>query len=154
MRTLAEKIERGVQKGPPSECWPWTRAHLPSGYGKLRHDKKYLLAHRVVWELQNGPIPNGLQVCHSCDNPPCCNPEHLWLGTPKANTVDMIAKGRLRLGYRPFGMNHHRAKATTEQVEMIRALPPGTNLNAIAREIGMSGPGVRAIWRGEVRSRG
>ncbi len=78
-------------------CWTWTGRRNAGGYGVLRirgRSSKILFAHRLAWELTNGPIPDGLFVCHHCDNPPCCNPEHLFVGTPKDNCHDMMAKGR------------------------------------------------------------
>lgn len=68
------------------------------GYGIMRVRGKVLKTHRIAWELANGPIPDGLSVCHSCDNPPCCNVEHLFLGTHADNMADMIAKKRDRPG--------------------------------------------------------
>ena len=73
-----------------SACWTWTGKRYPTGYG--RFGKHY--AHRVAYELAYGPIPEGMHVCHSCDNPPCCNPAHLWIGTPKDNMQDRERKGR------------------------------------------------------------
>lgn len=64
------------------------------GYGRIRVDGKSWLAHRFSWVLANGPIPEGMYVCHRCDNPPCINPEHLFLGTQTDNMRDMAAKGR------------------------------------------------------------
>ena len=66
------------------------------GYGHLSRQGKRLLAHRWTWEQAHGPIPEGLWVCHTCDNPPCINLDHLWLGTPTQNTADARQKGRLR----------------------------------------------------------
>lgn len=77
-------------------CVEWTGARTSTGYGAVRHGSKSQLVHRVEWERHFGPIPPGMFVCHSCDNPPCCNIEHLFLGTPMDNVRDMIAKGRQR----------------------------------------------------------
>jgi len=78
----------------PSGCMEWTRATNPQGYGKVRINKQYFATHRLAWVLVNGPIPDGLFVCHRCDNPPCCNVDHLFLGTMKDNMMDMVSKGR------------------------------------------------------------
>jgi hypothetical protein len=66
------------------------------GYGTIRLSRRDVGAHRVAWTLTNGPIPAGLVVCHRCDNPPCCNPEHMFIGTQRDNLADMFAKGRWR----------------------------------------------------------
>lgn len=77
-------------------CWGWTASG--QRYGKLRVSGVYVNAHRFSWELHNGPIPEGMFVLHHCDNPPCTNPEHLYLGTNSDNMVDMVRRGRrLRL---------------------------------------------------------
>lgn len=80
-----------------SECIEWAGARNRQGYGITYKDGKGRRAHRVAWEEANGPIPEGLFVCHSCDNPPCVNSEHLFLGTPNDNVQDMLRKGRARL---------------------------------------------------------
>jgi hypothetical protein len=81
-------------------CWIWQRAKTKFGYGNYNvynEDGSYknYYVHRVVYEIYKGKIAKGLFVCHSCDVPSCCNPEHLWIGTPKQNTVDAMNKGRL-----------------------------------------------------------
>lgn len=76
------------------DCWEWQGARKPKGYGNVRINRKYMLAHRVAFELCHGPIQAGFIVCHVCDNPSCCNPEHLMLGTIKSNAADMLIKGR------------------------------------------------------------
>lgn len=75
-------------------CWEWARAKTRKGYGHAQKGAIKLRAHRFAFELWNGPIPDGMMVLHSCDNPPCCNPEHLRVGTAKDNVFDMIQRNR------------------------------------------------------------
>lgn len=77
-----------------TKCHNWKLYKNKHGYGRLTHNKKCLYAHRVSYEINKGRIPNGLYVLHSCDNPSCINPNHLWLGTQKDNLQDMAKKGR------------------------------------------------------------
>lgn len=97
MRTaqpIEQKFWRKVDKAGPDECWLWRGDRL-KGYGLLSHKGKNRRAHRVSWELANQQeIPAGLHACHSCDNPSCVNPSHIWLGTQQDNMADMYAKGR------------------------------------------------------------
>lgn len=91
--------QRVDTSGGPGACWEWTAGRLPLGYGVIHvtlapGERRTLKAHRVAWELHNGPIPEGLVVCHRCDNPPCCNPAHLFVGTLSDNAKDAAAKGR------------------------------------------------------------
>lgn len=80
--------------GGPDECWPWLGFRDSLGYGRFATHKQGWFASRVAWFLANGnQQPEGF-VCHSCDNPPCVNPAHLWLGDARSNTRDMIAKRR------------------------------------------------------------
>jgi hypothetical protein len=84
------KVARGA------DCWEWGGARNTSGYGWFRFgpDRTPTGAHRVAYELSNGPIPDGLAVLHRCDNPPCVNPAHLFLGTNQDNVTDKVNKGR------------------------------------------------------------
>lgn len=90
------------------ECWMWMAHKLPSGYGQFNsrlHHQKWL-AHRLSWTLANGPIPVGLLVLHSCDNPSCCNPAHLSVGTQLQNLADCVRKGRMHSGDAHFLRQH------------------------------------------------
>jgi hypothetical protein len=100
MRPASERFWSKVDRRGPDECWPWLSAKLKAGYGKMwvgrkrTPDRRMVLAHRFSYELAKGAIPEGMLVCHRCDNPSCVNPAHLFLGDDKANTADMWAKGR------------------------------------------------------------
>lgn len=83
-----------ITKGTSDECWLWNGRRDPNGYGRIDWKRKPRLAHRVAFFLANPDADQELKVCHSCDNPPCCNPDHLWIGTQIDNINDMIAKGR------------------------------------------------------------
>jgi hypothetical protein len=125
-----EPIERFMEKiliDQTSECWNWQACCTSQGYGRFRgKDRIMTLAHRWAYEHFNGTIPNGMCVCHTCDNPGCCNPDHLWLGTRAENVVDRDRKGRQAVGdrhgsrlfpnNRPRGMLHKNSKLSESQV--------------------------------------
>lgn len=94
VRNLAAFWER-VDK--TETCWLWMGQRIPpNGYGMRRVHHRKMYTHRLAWEMVNGPIPKGMLVMHTCDNPPCVRPDHLVLGTSRQNTQDMLAKGRGR----------------------------------------------------------
>lgn len=124
-------------------CWGWSGEKTIGGYGRMVRDKKRVAAHRASFEIFNGAIPDGLCVCHSCDNRECCNPKHLWLGTHADNSQDMKSKGR---GSCMRGERNPTHKLTDECVRSIRAKRTlGATLTTIANEFGIADSTVHRI---------
>jgi hypothetical protein len=144
------KLERGVDRtAGPEACWPWTGYRNRGGYGRVYADARMQYAHRLAWEQANGPIPAGLDICHTCDNPPCCNPSHLWAGTARENLRDAAAKGRLTAVFRT-GEAATFHKLTWEAVRLIRARhAAGESERPLAREYGVSQPAIHYIVTGQ-----
>lgn len=146
MQRFWDKVEK------TDTCWNWTASSRGHGYGALKFRGKIWDAHRVSWILANGEIPEGLFICHHCDNRKCVRPSHLFLGTPRDNVRDAMNKGRMvpkgffTLGYIPKGR-----KLTMEQVKMIREcfFEKGETKRALARRFGVDEKGIRLIIKGE-----
>lgn len=148
-RRFSEQVDKS--RGP-AHCWPWTgaRNQARDGYGVLNWGGQVVYAHRIAWEAANGrKVPDGLFVCHTCDNPPCVNPDHLWVGTTTDNMRDMAAKGRT--GHSPIkarGEAAGAAKLTERQVREIFALKGAETQVATSARYGISASTVSDIYCG------
>jgi len=120
-RPLVERFWEKVDIRGPDECWDWLAYKNKDGYGFFWLKGKHPSAHRVAWELTNGEIPEGMNVLHHCDNPSCCNPKCLFLGTHTGNMQDKSRKGRAR-GQNQKGNINNNAKLNEKQVLEIRIL--------------------------------
>ncbi|MGO9372038.1 MAG: HNH endonuclease [Syntrophobacteraceae bacterium] len=146
---IFEKICENVIVDSKTGCWIWTKGKTSGGYGEISTDPgKIDLVHRVMWKHLNGPIPKKGVICHSCDNPPCCNPDHLFLGTQRVNLLDAKAKGRLNPAH---GSRAGKAKLTADQVMAIRE-KHGRGLishRRLAKEYGITHQAVQSILTGK-----
>lgn len=141
--SLVDRLKKFSNFNPNTGCIEWTGGKSGGGYGQLEVNGKSAKAHRIAWELKNGKIPEGMIVCHKCDNPACLNPAHLFLGTNVVNSLDMVSKGRQA---RLKGELNSQAKITEEQVKKI--LGDQRLQREIAVDHGISIQNVNAIKRG------
>lgn len=134
-QTTEKRFWSKVEIGGLDECWPWTGRKHKFGYGAMMFRRKIYTAHRLAYLLVRGEFDEKLDCCHRCDNPPCCNPLHLFLGTAKDNITDAINKGRFAQGQR-----NGRSRLTSEQVEEIKktVAPSQRGMKLIARRFGIS----------------
>lgn len=149
-KNLAERFWGRVSQAGPGECWEWVGSRMSDGYGRIEHGSIISgtcisqLAHRVSWMIAHDRwVPDGLFVCHTCDNRPCVNPNHLFLGTPDDNMQDKKRKGRQS---RLPGESNPRAVLTAVDVAHIRRLrSSGASLSDIGDKFGVSISNVSAI---------
>ena len=127
-------------------CWLWVAALDRDGYGKIWLNGCNIRSHRVAWELVHGSIPEGMRVLHTCDNPACCQPLHLFLGTDADNVRDKTLKGRQARGHK-IGVS----KLTEDQVKTIREqYAKGQSQSSIARDYNVTQSAIFYIVRGKV----
>ncbi|HMN15178.1 MAG TPA: HNH endonuclease [Bellilinea sp.] len=142
--TIDERFWSKVKVGKPDECWFWIAGIKSTGRGNFSVGRRNIQAHRMAWLLTNGDIPEGMFLCHTCDNGLCVNPNHLYVGTPKENTADMINRNRKAVLVGEFSS---RAKLTVSQVRQIRKMYSAgkKSQNAIAEVFGVSRSTIEAI---------
>lgn len=130
----------------PNGCWEWVGYRVTGGYGTIRIDRKPILTHRLMLQHLGMTLTSGIQVCHKCDFPPCCNPQHLFLGTAKDNAQDMLAKGR---GNKPRGEANGTCRYSQAQVAEVKRLhAEGKRVVDIVRATGVSRYQVYSITSG------
>lgn len=153
LRPLAERLWSRVTR--TDDCWTWDGHTNEQGYGQIGRGytvEGLALTHRVAWELTHGPIPDGIGVLHRCDNPPCCRPDHLFLGTQADNMQDAKAKGRAR---GVAGEANWNSKVTAHHVQQIRDLDAaGHDRKWIAQQYAITPQHVGAIARRDSRKDG
>lgn len=130
------------QSGGPDSCWPFMGRRDQRGYGRFDFERRRWFAHRLAYTLVHGPIPDGLHVCHACDNEPCCRPSHLFVGTASDNERDKSAKGRARPGGHPQVTDDLR-----QQIIAMHLDDPRLGAVWIARQFNVGETTVREILR-------
>lgn len=140
MESIKERFEAKFEEDESSGCWNWTAGKDKDGYGNFGFAGRKQKAHRVSYQLYIGEIPDGLCVCHKCDNPSCVNPAHLFPGTMADNVRDCINKGRWKSKFPDHsGENNGHVKLAEEDVRTIRTMgADGVRQVDIAREFGVT----------------
>lgn len=149
---IRQRILEGIAINPDSQCWEWKGPTHHSGYVHIRCGGRKVNLHRLaayVWK--DMPIDSPLFVCHQCDNRKCCNPDHLFLGTAKANSDDMWRKGRGNVTI--YGEKNHLAKLTENAVREIRVLARmGQKQRDIAKKYGVAQSQIWSVLSGKTWS--
>ena len=142
--TPFERFMRFVNK--TDYCWLWTGCKDKWGYGRFKFEKENL-AHRASWVFFHGPIPEGMDVLHKCDNPPCVNPDHHYLGTDIENMRDRDERGRTQKG-----VTHVNSHFTEDQVRSIRSMyrPHRVTLAMLAKKYHVSTATISHIVKREI----
>lgn len=152
-------IKRRCRIVPKTECWEWTNCVQANGYGRIRHDGRTQYVHRVAYQLAKGEIAPGKDVCHSCDNRRCCNPDHLFLGSRLDNMRDCASKGRVSRGLlhslriTPGIRSKSSTKLSMDKARQIRArVSAGEKPQDVSKAYGVDVSSVRLIlanktWR-------
>jgi hypothetical protein len=125
-----------VAMGGPDECWEWQGTRTRNGYGQIGINGKIIYTHRLAYTLSVGD-PAGLIVCHHCDNPPCCNPAHLYGGTRAMNSHDMVVRGRCRSRGLPGDTNGAAKLKESDVIDIRKQAADGVPQRTIAAQYGV-----------------
>lgn len=151
--SLEEKQRRfWLRVKKTSTCWIWTGPRFSHGYGQSNfYMNGTRFAHRVSWQIKNGTVTTGMDVMHSCDNPPCVRPSHLRLGTRKDNMRDCVLRGRHGSsppGKMPMGETHYASKLSDEDVRTIQNLFSTVSRKELSNKFGVTPGTIGHIGRG------
>ncbi len=148
-RPLIERFWERVEVRGEDDCWFWTAACFPSGYGAIRDEGQARCAHRVSYQIDHGHIPQGLFVLHHCDERRCVNPKHLYAGTQKQNVQDAWDRDRM-----PFGEQTVMSKLTeADVVEIRRRRREGESLASLSCAFGVGQPTISMVARSKTWKR-
>jgi len=138
-------------KKVPSGCWEWTMTKRGEGYGNIWNGERNEAAHRFSYRKFIGEVPDGLNVCHKCDNRKCVNPDHLYAATQSQNLMDMVARGRNDTRAKTWGEKHNKAKLTAKDVRRIRKLYSwrSVGIYELGEMFGVSGQNIYHIIHGK-----
>lgn len=146
---LDERFWSKVDRKGDDECWPWTASvrRADEGYGAFWMNGRHHPSNRVAWEMTFGKVPSGHVVCHRCDNPPCCNPRHLFVGTSQENNADKVSKKRHAIGSRNgFSILTEKTASEIKKLKPIGRAPSGYK-QEISRRFGVSPATISDVWR-------
>ena len=146
-RTMLADVWNRIDVKEDNECWEWIGKKNRGGYGVMCMDYKNRMVHRLVYADKIGPIPDGMCVCHTCDNPGCCNPSHMWIGTRGDNNTDRSRKGRTNYVV-TLGERHGGSVLTWEQVDAIRN-ERRVSSRKLAAKYNVSHTTIQKVQRGE-----
>lgn len=137
------RFMRSYKKNPETGCWDWTGGLMTNGYGRIKVFGKWMGAHQLAHTLYKGPIPDGLEVLHSCDNKRCVNPDHIRAGTHAENMVE----ARERIAWKPSSISPEKRKRPRQARPVMVLGQPYESMNAAERALGL-GSGTVGYWIG------
>lgn len=143
-----ERIKKRIEVDPETGCWNWTGVLHRQGYGMIRSGRTNHLTHRASFKVFKGEIPDGMFVCHHCDNRKCVNPDHLFLGTVQDNQADMKRKNRS-----VYGEKCKTSKLTESDVKQILLMKGSVPQRAIAKKFNVSPSLICMLMKGKVWER-